>query len=502
MARIIDVTHRVLGRRARPAEPSWVSKSDVVGYLRCPYAFWQLDQGLVAPAAALDAIGAQLVADGNHFHTAVAEPARPLDDAEPVTVLDDPARLREALAGTRVVHGLPVLEHPGLRLYGIPDAIDPAGGALAPIEIKSHRAVQRSDELELCFYWRLLEPLRTHRDAPPRGRLVLRRDQEPVEIEIELTAARFAELDELIAAVRAARRDGVRARVCGCTVCSGPLREQIARSTRDGHDLTLLFGIGRVTAGALEAEGIGDYDALSRRDPGELVALLRRYGLYRSPAQVRAWIEHAASYRTAQPTVFGAPPAVGDAFIALDLEYDPFVPHVWLTGLLVVDENHHEHIALWADTPEQERHAVETAAAVCAAHPNLPVLTWAGTSADLPKLRAAAERHQLTRAIDAIQARHLDLYAHAQRTVRLPIPELALGAVAEYFALTHTSPIRNGIEAQMRYGQYSASTDPARRATLRAELTAYNLADLEGLAGVLAALQALHTGQHPPALAA
>ena len=37
-------------------------------------------------------------------------------------------------------------------------------------------------------------------------------------------------------------------------------------------------------------------------------------------------------------------------FIALDLEYDS--ARVWLTGVLIVDEGHHEHIALWADDAE------------------------------------------------------------------------------------------------------------------------------------------------------
>ena len=259
----------------------------MIRYLRCPYAFWQLDQHLIDPAAASDPIGAQLVADGNQFHTTIAESARPLAEAEPhdpVSIINDPGLLWEALAGAAVVHGLPVLEHRDLQLYGIPDAVDPADGALIPIEVKSHRAVQRSDELELCFYWRL-EPYRTAASAPPRGRLVLRRDEQPVEVDIELTPARFVELEELIAGVRGARRDGVRPRVCGCTICSGPLRAEIARSTLRGRDLTLLFGVGRATAEALEAEGIRDYDALCAHDPADIALRLRPYGICRSRAQ-------------------------------------------------------------------------------------------------------------------------------------------------------------------------------------------------------------------------
>jgi predicted RecB family nuclease len=173
------------------------------------------------------------------------------------------------------------------------------------------------------------------------------------------------------------------------------------------------------------------------------------------------------------------------------LEYDPFNPHVWLTGVLIADRGRREHLALWADTPAAERRALRALINVCATHPALPILTWAGISADLPKLRDAAHRHDLTSPIAAIAARHVDLYQHAARTIRLPIPDMALGAVADYLSIPRTSAISGGLEAQMRYAEYRGCPDPERRAALRAELTAYNRDDLDALADVLRALQTL-----------
>jgi len=120
---------------------------------------------------------------------------------------------------------------------------------------KSHRDVRRTDELELAFYWLLLDPLRTRQIDEPQGRLILRRDGVPVDIDIEIIPERFDEVRRLVRDIRHARRHGVRPRVCGCVACRGPLREQIRRRTRDCRDLTLIWGIGRmyVRAGARSA---------------------------------------------------------------------------------------------------------------------------------------------------------------------------------------------------------------------------------------------------------
>lgn len=477
------LTEALRPRRA----PSWVSKTDVMRYLRCPYAFWQIDRGAISANAALDALGAQLVDDGHHFHAAVAADAQPLPAG---------TTLADAFAGDLTVHGLPPLRNRALRIRGIPDAVIAASGELVPVEIKSHRDVRHTDELELAFYWLLLEPYRTRPAAHPRGRLVLRRDQQPVELDIELTPAHFSEVHTLVAQVRAARRDGVRPRVCGCTVCAGPLREQILRRTRAGRDLTLIWGIGRRIAARLEDLGIPDYDALLTCDPVEVALALRPARVCVSPPQVHAWAQHAASYRDAAPAAFGTPAPVGDGFIALDLEYDPLHPHIWLTGLLVVDGDQRAHTALWAGDLDQERHALSTLADVCARHPALPIVTWAGTSADLPQLRHAARRHELDSLANTVEARHVDLYQHAIRTVRLPIPRLGLDAVAHYFAIPKVSQITDGRHAQWLYDQRSTCPDPQRRAALRAEVTAYNRDDLEALVEIK---QALETISRPPA---
>ncbi len=95
-----------------------------------------------------------------------------------------------------------------------------ADGALEPIEVKSHKQLQRTDELELAFYWLLLEPLRRREVEQPCGHVILRRDGAPNSVEVEITPRRLREVRRLIKEVRQAREQGVRMRACGCRICS------------------------------------------------------------------------------------------------------------------------------------------------------------------------------------------------------------------------------------------------------------------------------------------
>jgi predicted RecB family nuclease len=457
----------------------WVSKSDLVRFLRCPYAFVQVDRGLLLPEDLVDPLSQQLIDDGNAFHEGVLADALPLPEG-----MD----LADALAAPGTLFGIPVLRNEELKLLGAPDGVITERGALVPIEIKSHKDLRRTDLLELAFYWRVLEPYRTRQDGAPRGRMLLRRDGIPQPVDVELTDAIFDELRDLIEQVRRARRRGVKPRVCGCTACCGPLREQVARATREGKDLTMIWGIARSYAAALEELGVADYDALIDCDPRELVLGLRERQTFVSVAQVEEWRHHAHAYREAQAVIFGSPAPIGEKFIAFDLEYDPFI---WLTGILISDGRQREHISLWADNPRQEKNNLLALAEIVRLNPGLPVITWSGTTADIPQLKLAAHRHRLGEALRPIYDRHIDLYLHVARTVRLPIPGLSLGETADYFGIPKTSTVVDGFQAMFMFAAYQRTRSRTEKHQLRDELTVYNRDDLEQLVGVHLAIRSL-----------
>jgi predicted RecB family nuclease len=341
--------------------------------------------------------------------------------------------------------------------------------------------VQRLDELELAFYWLLLEPYRTVRNGTPRGLLVLRRDGRPHVVEVPVSQHRLDEVMRLVAEIRTARRRGVHPRVCGCHVCSVTRRQQVRDTVQANRDLTMIFGIGPGYAAMLEAAGIATWEALLDREPDELAGIARGAGI----AQTARWLLHARSYQSAAPLVSVTTFPVGESFIALDLEYGP---HIWLAGACVVCGGTREYFALWADEAAEEQRNLQTLGSLVRAHPGFPVITWAGHCADVPQLRKTAGRSPAAGpAIAEVLKRHSDLYLFARDHVRLPIPGLSLREVAAYFGIPRISDVTGGFQAQMMYREYQRSGDHA----LRDRLTDYNRDDLDALIGVALELNRL-----------
>src|SRR5713101_3958167 len=227
----------------------WVSKTDLVTFLRCPYAFWLLDTGQVRFRDTVDVLTARLLKQGTVFHEGVAREAMPLPRDTDISTL---------IAADHHVIGFPgFLKNRAYKILGRPDGVRTAHGALLPIEIKSHREVTRLDELELAFYWMLLEPLRTNKTIDPTGYVIARVEGRPETIEVLLKPRRFDEVLRTLDSIRKARQDGVTPMICRCSVCSASdIRGEIVRANLEGKGLTLIHGIGRYFAGALEAQGI------------------------------------------------------------------------------------------------------------------------------------------------------------------------------------------------------------------------------------------------------
>ncbi|MBI3468592.1 MAG: ribonuclease H-like domain-containing protein [Planctomycetes bacterium] len=152
-----------------------------------------------------------------------------------------------------------------------------------------------------------------------------------------------------------------------------------------------------------------------------------------------------------------------------------------------------DYLALWADTPTEEKRNLRCLGEVLATNPSLPVVTWAGTGADLPRLRNAVRRLKLRQAIHALESRHLDLYQHVVNAVRFPTPSLALAEIATYFGIPKVSRIRDGLEAQFKYMEYRRALDNDTALSRKTDLLEYNRDDLEALVGVASRIAALQS---------
>jgi predicted RecB family nuclease len=306
---------------------------------------------------------------------------------------------------------------------------------------------------------------------------------------VNITATRIKQVKELIRDVRRARARGVRMRVCGCRVCSSVRRDEIARVTERNKDLTLIWGIGSTYAPALERKGIRSWEQLLASDSAEVVAHLRRRKYFVSVAQVDQWKAHAESWRRRSPVFFGSEPCVAEPFIALDLEYG--LTSIWLIGACLAAGAESDYLVAWADEKEQELDALRQLDSFIGAHPHLPIVTWSGASAELPRLLPAIEGLGLEHLQSALAERHVDLFAYMSRSVRLPRAGLDLKQVATYFGIPRLSSISDGLEAQYLYGRYREERKGKQRNDLKAALCDYNRDDLDALIGTARRLREL-----------
>lgn len=476
---------------SRRRRPTWITKTDLITFVRCPYAFSLLDRGLITRDDMVDEFQVRLLNEGLRFQRAVEAKAVRID-AAPEEI---PSLLRQEIA----LLDPPAFENKRLKIHGRPDGIEAARGALIPIEIKSHKDVQPTDELELAFYWLLLDPYRTRQVIQPRGVLLLKREGEPERVEVPIREHRFEQVRRLLEEIRDARSRGVRPRICGCNVCSRVRRDEVHRAARKNRDLTLIWDIARERACHLERIGLRSWEHLLACDPDDVVARLRDRKQFVSSAQVERWQHHARAWKTQAPVFFGDERSVDGHFIALDLEYlqgpDGLV---WLIGGCVVDGEARGRFAFWSDSAREEKLALQRLDAILRKHPYAPVVTWNGNGADLPNLRHAAKRTRVTAALAAVTERHLDVFQYATRNFRLPIPRLGLKEVAEYFGIPRLSAIRNGLEAEWRYYEYLSTRDRARRGALRGELLDYNSDDVGALVASVEKIRELSAAHVQP----
>ena len=456
----------------------WVTKTDVTTYVRCPYTYSLLWRGEIVRDEILDEATRELVAEGVAFHEQV-------DASVPPVEVGSPEEVQALFASGVTLYHTPIYQNLDLKILGQPDGIDPAGGLMVPIEFKMHKDVSVLDELELAFYWLLLTPQRTLEDEP-RGIVVLRREGMPVSVDVIIAPNRIKRVVELLAKVRAARKERVAPRICGCNVCTKVRREEVRPYAAEHKDLTMLAGIARSVAEALEAVGVTDYEDLAGRDPEELVEQVRRVRcevLFRTGAAL-ADSRRCLSTRLRPVLRRFAPGRRGVHRPGLGVPNASLRRDALPRGRQGSDRRPGSRLSV-----PRRRHdpclrelAVAYLAEVLGAHRELPVVTWNGRGADCPFLRKAAARCGMTDPMHG--RRHEDIYWYATKSLRLPTPSTKLKELADYFAIPRLDDVGGGLHAQLLFRQLLATTDLGHRQRLEDDLLHYNQDDLSVLVGI------------------
>ncbi|MGV9836513.1 ribonuclease H-like domain-containing protein [Nocardia niigatensis] len=478
----------------------WLTKSDLTQYLRCRQGFVLLRGGEVAESAAVGTAARTIIDAGTDFDRAARAAASPIvDDAGKPIAIDD------LFATDTFVLTDHLFVNRDLRFRGIPDGINMASGELQPLEIKNRSRQLPTDLLELAFYWMLLEPHRLVPHANPVGWLQLsdgtggRADP----IQLDIPAEAFAEVHEVAAHARSALTEGVEQFWCDCSVCRQHPRPA-GPAARRTAPVTVINGIGHRTRNALVSGGVntvGDLVDLSRENIRS--ALAPRQRRMPSNATIEGWKEHARVFIANSPKLKpGQHDRLPDQFIALDLEYETSTPSVlWLLCAHTVGVESPHRITVFADESGQAA-LIGDFAAFLASYPGLPVVTWAGTSADLPAFTRTIERYPMPESLDAaaflenLESRHLDLHRWTKKVFDLPIPGRRVKKVAESFGLAIDTAVGDGLMASILWHRYRQTGD----AELKDRLIAYNQSDVTILTSVYAHLKAIHTGTTPPVL--
>lgn len=457
----------------------WVSKSDIVEYLRCPFrVFIAYSQGISMEELKRPEMIKALLEKGSKFEESVLAEI-PFEEVESI---DD-------VLNEQFILSAPVLfKNNELGIRGIPDLISTEKGKLYPIEIKNHRYLQNTDRLELAFYWSLLSPLRKGKPKP-KGFVCLNTGEV---VEVKLTEDDFASLMAIIESVREVKENGIEPIFADeCKFCK--LAKQCEEEIVAIGGLTLILGISHVRHSQLKSIGIHCIKDLAGCNPK---TLHRKWyeSCTSSPSlnQVRLMQIHAKSWVNRTPIELAKEShPVGKHFAVLDAEYESG-QYIFLIGLIVISGKTKEYHQLFLDHPDQEKQLLKQFIQVLGDYPGLSLVTWSGTTADIPQLRSAWLRHGLSLTkFTNIEESHVDLAAYASRNFRFPTKSFRLGDMERYFGFKRKKNDIDGLLAPSLYASFIRSKSPKRKDSLRTKLLRYNKDDIESTLFILKSLKQL-----------
>ncbi len=454
----------------------WISKNDMVEFLRCPYrVYLSYTTGIpIGEMKDAQAIGA-ILERGIRFESSVISEGQFKEVRSGEAV--------EPLLSQNFMLRVPRLfRNHELGIQGIPDVIDTRRGKLYSIEIKMHKEVTECDRLELAFYWMLLSPLRKG-NPKPKGYVLLGSGET---VEVSLTRDHLFEVDWLIEEIREVKRNGVQPVLSQeCKLCT--LMENCRREVSEKGGLSLIHGIAYVREQQLEWLGIENISALARANALQLhEGWLSRFGISPGLNEIKKMQLHAFSLIARKPVFFGDLDSFGFAeepSVILDLEYDP-ASYIWLVGLCVKDDGAEEYHQYFAEryTMVEERRILTFMIEVIERMKRYVLVTF-GASADMPQLRKAWNRQGLPPNLwSSLEENHMDLYTFILRNFRFPLASYSLKDIESFLGFQRKNERIDGLLALAMYRQYLRQKNDRKRAALKEELLNYNKEDLQATA--------------------
>lgn len=451
----------------------WVSKTDVVEYIRCGYRVYiSYVKGIpiqdMKDTQMLDAI----LELGKKFEESIIA-EKGFEELKSLQELD---KVRK----TEIILKTPQLfRNERLGIVGIPDLIDMGKGALYPIEIKLHKSVKDMDLIELGFYWRLLEPVRK-KQVKPRGLILLGTGET---VEVKLSQDILERVDFYIQSVRDTKKNGVQPSLSEeCKVCTLAAECKDVLSKRG--DLSIIYNLKTARKNQFIQLGIKNINDLLMADASNLhEKLVGSFGISPGLEEIRRMQAHGFSIITKKPVFFGQRDncrQFNEPKIIVDLEYDPN-SLIWLAGAIVENQSGKRSFQFFSEnrTDANERKILNSLRKILAEYPEYSIFTY-GASADIPQLKKAWFRqHFPDTELQSILARHYDINAFLRNNFRFPLLSMGLKEIESYLGFKRKFNM-DGLMALSEYYQYLRAKNTKRKEELRGSLMRYNLEDLEG----------------------
>jgi predicted RecB family nuclease len=463
----------------------WISKQDLVEYLRCKYrVFLSFSTGIPIPDMKETALLQLMLEKGLEFESGVVEDIRPREVHSREAI--------EPLAKETLVVQIPkIFRNHELGIQGIPDLINTEKGKFIPIEIKNHKEVTDSDELELAFYWLLLDPLRKKK-IRPKGYIVLNTGEVA---EVNLTKEHLWDVEFYLDDLRKLSKtevEPVLSHECKQCKLSKDCREKVVTS----GGLSIIYNVSYARERQFKDIGIDNISKLMQANEEEVNSkLIARFGNTPGVNEIFRMKCHALSISSGKPFFFGdkeqARNIAASPFLVLDLEYD-VESLIWLVGVAIQTGNKITYQQYFAEKSnlDEERRILRSLIDVIERRRSYLVFTYSGISADIPQLRAAWLRQGLPgRPLSHLMEMHVDACQFVQRNFRFPMKSLGLNGMEEYLGIHRSSGISGGLEAVALYKRCVRTKDDA----IKQQLLDYNREDIDSTLKVVNRIPVLVT---------
>lgn len=390
-----------------------------------------------------------------------------------------------------VLHTPMLFRNHELGIQGIPDLINAGKGKLYPVEIKMHKNITESDELELAFYWKLLEPYRKG-NPKAKGYLILGTGEM---VEVNISKDHLFEICWLADEVRNIKTNGTEPTLSPeCKLCT--LIEDCKRNVSQRGGLSLIHGIAYIRECQLKSMGITNITDLMKVDSAELhKKWYATFGNTPGISEIGKMQLHALSLVERKPVFFGESESfrcLNHPLIIVDLEYAP-ESYIWLVGLCIVDKQRKKVEQYFAErfTSAEEKRIIEELLAILKSNPKHVVITY-GASADMPQLEKAWRRHGFSaNEWSDLKKRHVDLHTFVLHNFRFPLSSYSLKDVEGFLGFQRKKERIYGLIALDMYTRYLREKKEPQKLAIKQELLEYNREDLEATAFVAKQLKPL-----------